>query len=122
MDFTISFLKMLYIFLSLLSPILIFLSVLILILAFIAGRREGWNFLNTIYWAAITATTVGYGDMRPLKKLSRMIAIAIAILGLMFTGVLVAATVSAATQSLDMHMSEQTIKQIKDKINEKALK
>ncbi|WP_179583013.1 potassium channel family protein [Tunturiibacter gelidoferens] len=38
---------------------------------------------QNFYWAFVTATTVGYGDFRPTKRRSKLIAILTAVLGLL---------------------------------------
>jgi voltage-gated potassium channel len=64
------------------------------------GRHEGWSRFDSFYWSFITATTVGYGDVRPVKKRSKIISIVIAFLGLTLTGILIAVAVQAATLAL----------------------
>jgi len=59
--------------------------------------------LACLYWSFVTATTVGYGDLRPVNRTSRIIAILIAIMGLTFTGILIALAVYAATFALAAH-------------------
>jgi voltage-gated potassium channel len=46
---------------------------------------------------------VGYGDLRPTKVLSRNLAIVIGLLGLTFTGIVIAIAVHAATIALTAH-------------------
>ena len=55
------------------------------------------------YWSFVTATTVGYGDLRPVNRTSRILAILIAIMGLTFTGIIIAVAVHAATFALAAH-------------------
>jgi len=68
--------------------------------------------MDAFYWSFITATTVGYGDFRPLSRGSKILAILIAFLGLVLSGIIVAVAVRAATLALDqvrahvMHFSE----------------
>jgi voltage-gated potassium channel len=47
------------------------------------------------YWSFITALTIGYGDIRPDKKSTRILSVIIGMLGIMFTGIIVAATTKA---------------------------
>ena len=65
------------------------------------GAKEGWSRFDSFYWSFITATTVGYGDLRPVNRRSRIIAILLAFLGLTLTGILVAVAVHAATLALN---------------------
>ena len=85
MDFTlITFIKCFLLFLPLVAPIILFLVALVIILGQWVSYIEKWKKFDGLYWSFITATTVGYGDIRPLKKLSRVLAVIIAIIGLIF--------------------------------------
>src|ERR1700757_1507978 len=57
----------------------------ITVLGQIAGKKERWTVFDSFYWSFVTATTVGYGDLRPVNGTSRILAILIAIMGLTFT-------------------------------------
>jgi voltage-gated potassium channel len=81
-------------------PPLLTLMVIITLLGQLVGKREGWSRFDSFYRAFITATTVGYGDIRPQSRGSRLISILIAILGLMFTGIVIAVDVQAVTIAL----------------------
>lgn len=104
MDFTFTFLKIFFLAAFLIAPILLFLCSVVVILGLMVGRREGWSIFNSLYWTFITALTVGYGDIRPLKHASKILSVIIATLGIMFTGVIVAVTVSATTEAIKMHI------------------
>lgn len=47
------------------------------------------------YLSAITALTVGYGDVYPKTPWGRLTAVLLGLLGIVFTGVIVAATINA---------------------------
>ena len=96
---TIRFLKQLVIGLWLFSPLLLTLTLVIMLLGYLAGKQEGWSRFDSFYWAFVTATTVGYGDFRPTKRRSKIIAILTAVLGLLAMGIIVALGVNAATKA-----------------------
>ena len=95
MEFTFSFLNVFWLGIYYTGPILLMLGLVIVTLGLIAGHLESWSKFESLYWAFITALTVGYGDFRPLHKPSRVMAGLIAILGIMFAGIIVAITVEA---------------------------
>ena len=97
---TIVFLRDFVLGLWVMFPLLFSLLVAISWLGLIVGRREGWSRLDSIYWSFVTATTLGYGDLRPAKSSSKLIAILIAFLGLILTGIVIAAAVQATNTAL----------------------
>lgn len=98
MDFTLIFVKLFFYGLSLAAPLL-FLVLLIVILGQIVGTRESWTKFDALYWSFTTATTVGYGDMRPTAPLSKVVSILIAFAGVIFTGIMVALALALAVQA-----------------------
>jgi hypothetical protein len=96
----ITFLKLFGHGLELTSPLVLFLALVVTLLGQLVGRREGWSPFDSFYWSFITATTVGYGDIRPLARVSRIIAIIIGFLGLVLSGIIIAVAVQATTLSL----------------------
>ena len=82
-------------------PLFLGLGVIIAIVAIAAGRREGWSNADSLYYGFITATTVGYGDMTPATGLGKVYAIILAMIGLVFTGIMVALAVEAAGTVFD---------------------
>jgi hypothetical protein len=97
---TITFLKQFGLALWETLPLLLSLGLGIALLGYAVGRKEGWSSFESVYWSFITATTVGYGDLRPVNKGSRVVAILIAFLGLTLTGIVIALAVYAATIAL----------------------
>lgn len=116
MEFTLTFTKLFLLVLYLSSPILLTLGIIIVILGFIVGRREGWSVFNSIYWAFITAFTVGYGDIRPLKRISKILSVAIAWTGIMFTGVIVAGTVAATSSAIKEHVKPDVLQEVQERL------
>jgi voltage-gated potassium channel len=107
---TITFLKQFGIGLGLCLPLLLSLAAAIAALGLVAGKKEGWSRFDSFYWSFVTATTVGYGDFRPIHRVSRVIAIMIALLGLTMTGILIAAAVHAASLALAAHDSAASVR------------
>ena len=97
---TIVFLKDFVTSLWLMFPLLFSLLAAITVLGYIVGRREGWSRVDSVYWALVTATTVGYGDLRPADRGSKMLAVLIAFLGLILTGIVIAVAVQATSLAL----------------------
>jgi hypothetical protein len=100
---TTTFLKEFFFDLWVTFPLLLSLAAVVTVLGQIVARKEGWSRFDSFYWSFITATTVGYGDIRPVKRTSKILAIIIALTGLTFTGILVAVAVHAATLALAAH-------------------
>ena len=99
MEYTLKYFGYFFSDLALVWPLLGFLALIIMALGLVAGAIESWPRFDSIYWAFITATTVGYGDIRPKLRASRILSILIALVGLTFTGILVALAFNAATLS-----------------------
>ena len=109
MEFSLSFVHILFVGFYFAAPILLTLCSLIILLAMLVGRIESWTRFDAIYWAFITALTVGYGDIRPKYKFSRILSIMIAALGIMFAGILVAITVEAASRAFEQHYTSEVV-------------
>jgi voltage-gated potassium channel len=99
MEFTLKYFGYFFHDLAFAWPLLAFLALIIMALGLVAGAIESWPRFDSIYWAFITATTVGYGDIRPKLQVSRFLSILIALVGVTFTGILVALAINAATLS-----------------------
>lgn len=118
MDISLAFIELFFWSVYLISPLLFLLGIIVSILGLYVGRIEGWTKFNSLYWALITASTVGYGDIRPLKKRSKILSIIIALNGIMFTGILVAVTISSATTAFEIHPNVEIIEKLKQKFKE----
>ena len=103
MDFTITFFRGFFWGVYLVFPILLIMIALIISLGLIVGRIESWTKFNSIYWSFITALTVGYGDMKPISKASKILSIIVGSVGIMLGGILVAITLEATTNAFEVH-------------------
>lgn len=63
---------------SLLFLILCIVS-LLLAGALVFSKVENWSFLDALYFATVTATTVGYGDLTPTHTLSKILTMVYAL-------------------------------------------
>ena len=114
MDFTITFIRVFFWGVYLTSPILVAMALLIIFLGLIVGRVESWTKFDSIYWSFITALTVGYGDIRPISKVSKALSIIVGGVGLMLGGILVAISLQATTIAFEIHTDPKVIETIKE--------
>jgi voltage-gated potassium channel len=61
----------------------------------------------------ITASTVGYGDIKPVRKSSKVLAIVIAFMGMVLAGTVIAVALESIYISLERHANEEVIEKIK---------
>lgn len=120
MDFTLTFIKIFLWGIYLMAPIMILMSVMIIVLGLIVGRIESWTKFDSLYWAFITALTIGYGDIKPTKRRSRVISIFLGTFGIMLTGILVGITVEASSSTFKMHVSPEQMSIIKQSVGDSA--
>jgi voltage-gated potassium channel len=99
MELMYDFVRLFVLGLTYVSPLLLSLILIIIVLGLIIGKREGWTGSNAVYFAFITATTVGFGDFHPERKLSKLLSIVIAMVGLIFTGIVIALALHAASEA-----------------------
>ena len=99
MDVTAEFLRLFLRGLYFTSPLLLILLLIIVLIGQIVGRHEAWSKFDALYWSFITAITVGYGDYHPSKRLSKGLSTLIALVGIIFTGIIVAIALHAAQTS-----------------------
>ncbi len=59
------------------------------------GHIEGWRIVDALYFTFVTGLTIGYGDLTPAHVVSRLLAVAIGLAGIMLTGLIAAVTVQA---------------------------
>ena len=116
--FTAVFVSRLLFSVYLVSPILLVMAMIIVALGLIVGRIESWDRYDSIYWAFITALTVGYGDIRPLARKSKALSILIAGIGIVTTGLIVAVAVQTAAMSFKMHVEPDLPKEVVEEVKQ----
>ncbi len=65
--------------------------------------EKNMNILGAIWWAVVTVTTVGYGDITPTTLAGKLIGVVIMFLGIGLTGVLTATLAGFFIEERDMH-------------------
>ena len=76
---------------------------LIVLGGFMIERVEGFPFGEGFYFAMVTGLTIGYGDVTVVTLAGRTIAIALGFVGIILTGMLVAAAVLSVHKAWDAH-------------------
>ncbi len=116
MAFSTTFIQIFFWGVYLVMPLLLLFSFVIVMLGQLVGRIECWSKFDALYWSFITALTVGYGDIRPIKKRSKILSVFIALLGIMLAGIFIAITVEAASESFKRHLNPSVVQTIEKKL------
>ena len=79
--------------------------ILVLIALIMAGAAavtlvEKMPFADTLYFAFVTGLTIGYGDIVMQTPVGRLVALLIGLVGILFTGLIVAVAVHAVRESM----------------------
>ncbi len=82
-------------------PVLSVLLALIIALGLVVGVLEGWSMHESVYFAFVSGLTIGYGDLAPKSLLTRALAIAIGVCGVLVTALIAAIAVKALTAATD---------------------
>ncbi|KAI1380363.1 voltage-gated potassium channel [Hypoxylon crocopeplum] len=73
---------------TLMLQTIIFL-VYLLVGALVFSEIEGWNYLDSVYWADVTLFTVGFGDISPQTSLGRGLLVPYALVGVISLGLVI---------------------------------
>ena len=82
-----------------------FLALIMTGAAFIAAT-EKVSFGKALYFSFITGLTVGYGDIAPITAIGRVISVLLGLIGILFTGVVVATAVEATRHAWEEMQSQ----------------
>jgi len=89
-----------------LQAVFLALSALILGIAVVIRHLEKMPFGESLYFSFITGLTIGYGDIVVKTPFARLLAVLLGLIGIIFTGIMVAAALRAIERSLeDLNMT-----------------
>jgi voltage-gated potassium channel len=71
------------------------------------SRIEGLKLGDSLYFAFITALSVGYGDISPKTTLGKLVSVCIGLMGILFVGITAAIATRAMADTVKRH-SEAT--------------
>jgi len=105
-DFVI-FVRHFFSILMMVRHVLIALLVLIAMGAGLISIAEEMNYWEALYLTLITGLTVGYGDVAPTTVLGRIVSVLVALIGLVFFGIVVAVANRAIVKTLEEQHTKQ---------------
>jgi voltage-gated potassium channel len=91
-----------------LRGVYLWLLALIMTGAVIITAIEKVSFGKAVYFSLITVLTVGYGDIVPGTAIGRVISVLLGLIGILFTGVVVAAAVQAVRYAWEETQSQSS--------------
>ncbi|KAK3349372.1 hypothetical protein B0T25DRAFT_457229 [Lasiosphaeria hispida] len=88
----------------------------LLVGALVFSRMEGWNYLDAVYWAAVTLFTVGFGDFTATSTLGRALLLPYSLIGIISLGLVIGSIRSLVLERgrhrLDARMVEKKRRQM----------
>ncbi|KAI2628783.1 voltage-gated potassium channel [Hypoxylon sp. NC1633] len=63
--------------------------VYLLVGALVFSKVEGWDYLDSVYWADVTLFTIGFGDVSPQTRLGRGLLVPYALVGIVSLGLVI---------------------------------
>ncbi len=84
------------------------LVLLIVLGGFGISRLEDIKLGDAIYFAFITAMSIGYGDISPNTTIGKLVSVGIGLVGMLFVGVTVAIATRALADTAKRHLETRT--------------
>ena len=81
--------------------VILVLVALIVIGAVVITSVEKMPFGDALYFSFVTGLTIGYGEIVPKTVLGRLVALMIGLIGIVFTGMVVAVAVRAVQKTFE---------------------
>ena len=70
---------------------------------------EGWGFGDSVWWAFVTTTTTGYGDLFPLTVAGRVVGVLTMFAGIIGIGVIVGRIAAVVIRTQDDFTHEEQV-------------
>ena len=83
-----------------LQAVFLALIALVVIGAVVISQIENLPFGDSLYFSFITGLTIGYGDIVVKTPFARLLAVFLGLIGIIFTGIMVAGALRALEKSL----------------------
>ena len=96
--------------------LIIICGIVLIISAITYSLAEGVSLSNSFWWAIVTASTVGYGDVAPHTLVGRLAAVSLMIIGIGFIGTLTS-TITNYFTSEHNHESDDKLEEILSKLD-----
>jgi hypothetical protein len=90
--------------------VFLWLIALIVGSAAVIAHIEKMPFGDALYYSFITGLTIGYGDIVAKTPFGRIVAVLLGIIGIIFTGMMVAAAIRAVSESMEGHKKPENSK------------
>ena len=87
--------------LQIIWPVLSSLILIVVGVGVLVGWMEGWGLWRGIYFAFITALTIGYGDLAPSRHVTQALAVLLGFTGVTMTALLAGVAVRAFRAAAD---------------------
>jgi voltage-gated potassium channel len=87
--------------------VIISLLLLIVLGGFTISNLEGIKLGDAIYFAFITALSVGYGDIHPETGSGKLVSVGIGLIGMLFVGITVAIATRSLAQTSKRHLPNE---------------
>lgn len=87
---------------------IIALLLLIALGGFVFSKVEETQLSDGLYFAFITALSIGYGDIHPATPLGKVVSVGIGLVGMLFVGITVAITTRALADTTKRYMENRS--------------
>lgn len=95
-----------FVFLWYIRHALIAILAFIILCALLIYLVESMSFGEALYFTFVTAFTIGFGDITPDSSIGKLLSIIVGLIGIVFTGIIVAVSVRALTHAIEDEREE----------------